>query len=422
MGTELQTLTEFLKRSIQQGKKMPPLKHTPRRVQRASGDHDLVPSQRYGVVRQSREDSSVAGSAAPDSEVRPGMNRLRAIPLPFVGLLLTLVMASRVAGAAVARAEGTILAIKDTQFTLDGQPAFLLGFSYYGGLGAPDEFVREDVADFHARGFNWLRVWATWAAFGEDVSAVTVEGKPRERYLGRLKSLVAQCDKLGMAVDITLTRGRQLPDIKAHRAAVETLVTELKTWRNWYLDLGNERDVNDARYVSSDEVKDLRAKVRALDPERLVTASFGGHDLTRDDVRAAVETAGLDFLTPHRPRTAKSPGETEAATRQTLSYATSLGHGVPVHYQEPFRRGYTVWQPSAADFLADLRGALAGGAAGWCFHNGSQRSTPGEQPRRSFDLRTKRLMGQLDGEDLKVVEGAKAVLVEQQRAKAASPR
>jgi hypothetical protein len=350
------------------------------------------------------------------------MNCLRTSLIPLAGLSQILVLVSCVAVAHPARAEGTILAIKGTQFTLDGQPAFLLGFSYYGGLGAPEEFVRQDLADFHARGFNWLRVWATWAAFGEDVSAVTAEGKSREPYLGRLKSLLAQCDKLGMAVDITLSRGRQLPDTKAHRAAVETLVAELKPWRNWYLDLGNEHDVNDARYVTVDELKDLRAKVRALDPERCVTASFGGHDLTKDDVRMAIKTAELDFLAPHRPRSAGSPRETEAVTRQALDYANLLGRGLPVLYQEPFRRGYTVWQPTAADFLADLRGAAAGGAAGWCFHNGQQGSAPDKQPRRSFDLHSKRLLEQLDGEERKAVDGAKAVLAEKLRVGAASAK
>lgn len=327
-------------------------------------------------------------------------------------LKLGLLIAAVLVGPQLVRGEGTVLGIDGSRFTVNGEPVFLLGFSYYGGLGAPEEFVRKDLADLHARGFNWLRAWATWAAFGEDISAVTAEGRPREPYLGRLKSLVAQCDKLGIAVDVTLTRGEQMPGMTAHRAAVETLVTELKPLRNWYLDLGNERDVKDARYVSVAELKELRHRVKALDPERLVTASFGGHDLTADDVRSALETAGLDFLAPHRPRTAKSPGETEAATRRTLEYAKSLGRVVPLHYQEPFRRGYTDWQPSAADFLADLRGALAGGAAGWCFHNGADRSTSDKRPRRSFDLRTKRLIDQLDPEELKVIDGVKPVLAE----------
>ncbi len=88
-----------------------------------------------------------------------------------------------------------------------------------------------------------------------------------------------------------------------------------------------------------------------------------------------------------------------------------VGRSVPVHYQEPFRRGYTSWEPVATDFLTDLRGALRGGAGGWCFHNGGQRARPDEQPRRSFDLRAKRLMDQLDEEEMKVVMGVNSVLL-----------
>jgi len=44
-------------------------------------------------------------------------------------------------------------------------------------------------------------------------------------------------------------------------------------------------------------------------------------------------------------------------------------------------------------------GAGAGGAAGWCFHNGDERSAKDGQPRRSFDLREKRLFEQLDEEE-----------------------
>ena len=60
----------------------------------------------------------------------------------------------------------------------------------------------------------------------------------------------------------------------------------------------------------------------------------------------------------------------------------------------------------AADFLTDLGGAVAGGAAGWCFHNGSPKDTPDKGPHRSFDLRTKRLFEQLDVEEQKVVSEA----------------
>ena len=201
-----------------------------------------------------------------------------------------------------------------------------------------------------------------------------------------------------------------MPDVATHQRAVETLVTALKPQRNWYLDLANEHDVRDARFVPTAELKTLRESVRRIDPARLVTASFGGHDLNEQEIRESLSSIGLDFLAPHRPRTAESPRQTEAQTCATLAAMKRLGRAAPVHYQEPFRRGYGAWQPAAADFLIDLRGAVAGGAAGWCFHNGAQNGAPASQPRRSFDLRDKRLFDQFDTEELSMVsQVAKAV-------------
>ena len=309
----------------------------------------------------------------------------------------------------------TVLGIEGSRFTINGAPVFLLGFSYYGALGATEEFVRQDLADLQERGFNWLRVWATWEAFGEDVSAVDAAGRAREPYLGRLKQLVAECDRRGMVVDVTLTRGKgatagRIPDMAAHLRAVATLIEALRPHRNWYLDLANERDVGDARFVSVEELRRLRDRVRELDAALLVTASFGGHDLSDADIREALEEAGVDFLAPHRPRHPGSPAETKRRTRQVIARMREAGRVVPVHHQEPFRRGYTDWQPTAEDFLTDLRGAVAGGAAGWCFHNGSQRGVPDEQPRRSFDLRSRRLWEQLDSEERGFVSKAGQVI------------
>jgi len=312
------------------------------------------------------------------------------------------------------RAQGaTLLAIEGTRFTLNGKPVFLLGFSYYAGLGASEEFIRRDLEDFQKHGFNWLRVWATWGAFGNDVSALDAQGQTRLPFFSRLQWLVAECDRRGMVVDVTLTRGKEvgvLPDFDAHRRVVEVLVETLKPYRNWYLDLANERDVRDARYVNAAELRHLRDRVRQVDPQRLVTASFGGHDLSIEDVRESLVTIGADFLSPHRPRSPESPGQTETRTRECLKLMKEIGRVVPVHHQEPFRRGYQPWEPTAADFLTDLRGAVAGGAAGWCFHNGTQRNAPDQQPRRSFDLRSRRLFDQLDDQERKVVAEAAQVV------------
>lgn len=312
-----------------------------------------------------------------------------------------------------------VLGCEGDRFTIDGKPTFLLGISYYSALGASEEFVTADLDDLRAAGFNWLRVWVTWDSFGENVSALDHEGKRRDPYFNRLRNLVAECDRRHMIVDVTLARSRpgqreggsvHLPDLDSHRRAVQTIVQGLAPHRNWYLDLANERDVGDDRFVSVEELAELRKLAATLRHDLLVTASFGGHDLSPDDIDDAMRKVKCHFLAIHRPRHAESPKQTERETRKVIQVLKSLQQTVPVHHQEPFRRGYTDWEPVADDFLVDLRGALQGGAAGWCFHNGSTKYSTDQRPRRSFDLREHRLMEQLDAEELKVIAGVHQVM------------
>ncbi|MGC1272071.1 MAG: hypothetical protein WBC44_00080 [Planctomycetaceae bacterium] len=341
------------------------------------------------------------------------------VPAGILSLLTLVLVASAVRVAAAdetpATTPHTVLGVRDTQFTIDGKPTFLLGISYYAGTGASDEFLRRDLDDLKRHAFNWLRVWATWDGFDRNISAVDAHGEARQPYLDRLEAIVAECDRRGMIVDVTLTRGDSpglILDFEAHQQAVKTIVGALKAHRNWYLDLANEHDVGDARHAPAEELKTLRELVRRLDPDRLVTASFGGHDLSESDLRESLLTVGVDFVTPHRPREPGSPGQTAAKTRESLALIKTIGRVVPVHYQEPFRRGYGAWEPTAEDFLADLRGAVTGGAAGWCLHNGSEREDDEERPRRSFDLRDERLFDQLDEVERQVVERAAPVVAD----------
>ena len=296
----------------------------------------------------------------------------------------------------------TVLAVRGTHFTLNGEPVFLLGLSYYGALGAPVDFVRQDLDDMRKFGFNWIRVWATWSAYGNDVTAFDGEGKAREPFFSRLRRILEECDKRGMVVDITLSRGNgvvgppRLQSLRSHLRAVETLARRLKPFRNWYIDLANERNIRDKRFVSFAELKELRNAVKKIDPLRLVTASHAG-DIPESDLEKYVRFVGVDFIAPHRPRNPRSPAGTENRTRRYLRRLRKLDRPVPVHYQEPFRRGFTRgWNPEADDYVTDARGAFKGGAAGWCLHNGSEKHKSDGVPRRSFDMREKRLFDQLD--------------------------
>ncbi|MFA6240154.1 MAG: cellulase family glycosylhydrolase [Candidatus Hydrogenedentales bacterium] len=311
--------------------------------------------------------------------------------------------------ACLALAQGPVLGVESDRFTLDGRPVFMLGISYYGALAIEDEaVVAGDLDEMKQCGFNWVRVWATWNAFENNVSAVAPDGSERAPYLARLRRLCELAGRRGMAVDVTVTRGEDpdFPSTQAELAAVmETLARELKPYRNMYFDVGNERNVGDARHVPMEDVGRLIALVKGIDPERLCTASQGG-DIGDEEAAEYLKVGRVDFLAPHRGRYAGSPSETAEQTRHYFSLMEG-GRRVPVLYQEPFRRGYDDWQPSAADFRTDLEQARSSGAAGWCFHNGSVRGGVSDgRPRRSFDLRTAegRLFDQFDAEERAFLE------------------
>jgi Bacterial TSP3 repeat/Fibronectin type III domain len=298
----------------------------------------------------------------------------------------------------------TVLGIRDRQFTLNGVPTFLYGITYAAGLGAPQTFIAQDLDDMQRFGINWLRVWATRHRFDHDTSAVDATGHPRPAFMAKLQWLLAECERRGMVVDITLSRRDQpaFYDLALHRQAVKTLATELRAYRNWYLDLANERNGE----VSFSELRQLRNAVKELDPQRLVTASHS-LDISPADLQQYLFTAQVDFLTPHRQRSPEASRETEVVTRRYFEHMAALGRVVPVHYQEPIRRGYSSWQPEAVDLIDNLRLSWQGGAAGWCFHNGDQRNpllTPHRDPRRSADLRERRLFDQLDSVERRALE------------------
>lgn len=298
-------------------------------------------------------------------------------------------------------AGGPSLGIEGATFTLDGVPTFMLGCSYYGGLGISDESgLVADLDDLRRHGFNWIRVWATWKPYDEDTSAVTPSGKPREPYMGRLKRLCALAGERGIVLDATVSRGEPpFPGtLEEHRAVIRCLAEQLKPYRNVYFDVANERDVRDRRYVSREEVSALVAEVKGIDPARLCTASC---NLKPADTVRFVREGKVDFLAPHRARSADSPSRTARHCRELQKALRAAGCLVPVLYQEPFRRGYGNWQPTPEAFLLDLAQARDGGGAGWCFHNGGVRPSDTGRPRRSFDMRPAegRLFEQLDGEE-----------------------
>jgi len=310
----------------------------------------------------------------------------------------------------------TILGIsKDgQQFTVNGKPTFLLGISYYGATSIfLPEIWQEELKRLHELEFNWIRIWITWAHGDGDFSAVGRDGNLTAPYWTRFKDMVAYCDCIGMVVDVTFSRNL-LVDHQAHLKAVAGVARQLQPYRNLYIDVGNERNVKDSRFVSLTEVAELIAAIKKVAPERICAASDGS-DIPTEGVAPRI-AAGIDLLCPHRRRDKNSPAETRDDARRLLKAAEEAGRVIPVHYQEPFRRDYSrSWEPTASEFLADLDGAVRGGAAGWCFHNGSSRHSEDKRPYRSFDMSQKSLLEQLDREERDVAKTAASVVEEAQQ-------
>ena len=226
---------------------------------------------------------------------------------------------------------------------------------------------------------------------GENMSAMTQAGTVREPYMTRLKAMIGECDKRGIAVDCTLNREAKSPtvpsNITQHLACVRTLATELRGFRNVYIDVANERDIRDIRFVSLAECGQLIEAIKEMDARRFCTASGLPH--SQSDMNDFRKVGKLDFLTTHLPRRTGCPARTIETVSQYVAWMTALGFRIPVHLQEPFRLGFGTWQPTEDDFYRDASGGKVAEAAGWCLHNGNngilrgQRSAP-RRPYRSF--------------------------------------
>ncbi len=307
----------------------------------------------------------------------------------------------------------TVLGISEDgwQFTVNGKPTFLLGISYYGATSTERPGVwQEELSQLHELGFNWIRIWVTWAQGDRNFSAVARDGNLAEPYWTRFKDIVADSNRIGIVVDVTFSR-LLLADHQAHLKAVAEVARQLQPYRNLYIDVGNERNVEDIRFVSLSEVAELIAAIKKVDPERICTASDGG-DTPTDGVASRIAT-GLELLCPHRRGNINSPAETRDDARRLLKAVEETGRVVPIHYQQPFRRNSSRrWQPTASDFLTALDGAVRGNAAGWCFHNGSNRHSEDRRPYHSFNMSQQSLFEQFDREERDVVKTA-AIVVEQ---------
>ncbi len=210
--------------------------------------------------------------------------------------------------------------------------------------------------------------------------------------MDRLVTLIEECDQRGIIVDVTFTRGGRdwavVPHTHTqHKSCVQTTCTYLKNHvqgdqRNFYFDLDNESAPGVDHppqwpHITAGQIGELRAIVEGVDPDWLCTCSFVQADFTPVELPGLVlqylTVGNIDFITPHLERWEASAESTVTKVRQYRDWmkpGNPIGIRVPIHLQEPFRRGaeWDSWEANPIHFFRDCTGGKVGGAAGWCFH------------------------------------------------------
>ncbi|MHB1462934.1 MAG: cellulase family glycosylhydrolase [Armatimonadota bacterium] len=295
-------------------------------------------------------------------------------------------------------------------FSIDGRPAFLNGISYYAATSiSTPEFLTRDLDDMARYGINWIRVWTMWNINDQNYAVVNPDGTVREPFMSRLKTIIRECNRRKIMVDVTMHRGpHPVPSNQAeHLVCARTLALELKGFRNVYFDVANERDVGDARFVSYKDMGELITAVKASDPKRICTAS--GVPNSSKNLNEYLTTGHCDFIATHLGRGRGDSSRTLGEVAKFVGWMKQLGRRVPVHLQEPFRQGYGNYTPEMDDYYRDAEGGKLAGAAGWCLHNGSSQSDTHGRPNRSFQMSDTdgRLFTQLDKLELVVAADMK---------------
>lgn len=262
--------------------------------------------------------------------------------------------------AAPARAQK--LGIQGTRFTIDGTPRFLTFITYFGAMGAPN--VTADLHLIKSLGFDGVRIWPN---LDTGPQLMNGDGSLRSAELQHFLSILNTAKQERLVVDVTFTY-EHISGMTPSTALVGIVnaTNALRTYDNLIFDIQNERNVQDRRFMSEDDVGRIFRAIKAADPARLATASNAPDGASVDaDFTARI---GMDVNAYHDERL---PNWYQLDEIQSIVRALTA-NGKPAYLQEPNTTHDTrFFYPSndrAEYFLQAVANAKLAGAAAWCFH------------------------------------------------------
>src|SRR5439155_1183780 len=169
--------------------------------------------------------------------------------------------------AGAARAQK--LTVQGDRFAIDGSPKFLTFISFFAAMGAPQ--IAQDLRFLHSHGFDGIRIWPDLNQGGPQLT--NGDGSLRPDGLTRLKVILDLARQERLVVDVTFTH-EHVPGmtIETARIGIVNATEALRSYDNILFDIQNERNVEDRRFMSEQDVGTIFRAIKAAHPERIATA------------------------------------------------------------------------------------------------------------------------------------------------------
>jgi hypothetical protein len=322
-------------------------------------------------------------------------------------LVVSLIAMCAFAGPVCAQ---TALGIASGKFTINTQPTFLLGVSYFDVMG----WRASDLDALKARRFNLVRIFLDWkSSTNRTRSHFNPDGSMKNT--ASLVDFVRACAARGIIVDATILHSGSNPSVDwttsaFPQIAVRNAIRLLGPESNVFFDLVNEHNgfvaVGKAWSDSHAVMKSLMTAARQESAGEILTYSsvsmvFNGvgHIYRADDTVIAPIAdeefaTGIDVMSPHCGRESNWYSRTGARVANLRNFISSRGSPAPVYFQEEQRRGTGEGGGALPkeEFFQAASGAKNAGAGAWIFHT-----------LAGFDLTTASFFARLDPVENEIV-------------------